>query len=137
MGQSMMELMFHIKVSAFKLSPRLYSVVRTRWPSLNYIPRTRAQNSSFHKTCSNSGKVNLIFQRIIQRSELRERHRFPFNLFSLESGYLDNSQQLAFSRRSSHPDSAQKYCRRRPSDKVSRKHKRDVQLRNNSPDRRP
>lgn len=49
-----------------------------------------------------------------------------FILLSLESGHLDNSQQLAFSRRGSHHDSAQKYCRRRPSDKVLQKSTRET-----------
>lgn len=66
-----------------KLSPRLYSVVRTRWPSLNYSPRTWAQDSSFHKTRSNSANVNLIFQRTIRRSELRELRFPPLSSFPL------------------------------------------------------
>ena len=41
----------------------------------------------------------------------------PFILVSLESGHLENSQRLAFSRRASHPDSALKSCKRRPTDK--------------------
>lgn len=104
------------KTFSLKLPPRLYSAVPTRWPGLNYRPRTWAQDSSFYKTRSVSGNVNLIFRRTIQRSACGSRGFPPFILVSLESGYLDTSQQLAFSRRGSRPDSAQKSCRRRPSD---------------------
>lgn len=62
---------------------------------------------------------NVIFRQ--KRSTVAGNHSLSFILVSLESGYSDNSQQLAFSRRASHHDSAQKYCRRRPSGKASEK----------------
>lgn len=64
------------KSFGLKLSPRLHSVARTRWPRLTDGPRTPVQDSSFQKTRSNSGNVNLIFRRTIRGCELR-LPRFP------------------------------------------------------------
>lgn len=95
------------KSFSLKLSLRLYSVVRTRWPSLNYSPRTGAQDSSFHKTRSNSGNVNLISQRTIRRSELREPRFPPLSSFPLSRDIWITVSNWRFPGGGSHPDSAQ------------------------------
>lgn len=117
-----MELMFlHIRVSALNCLPGCIQSFAPGVPVSMVAQGRECRIHLFIKTPSYSGNVNLIFQRNNSKLRVALAAVSPFILVSLESGYLDNSQQLAFSRRGSHPDSAQKYCRRRPSDKVPEK----------------
>lgn len=94
----------------------LYIIFSCSHPAARSQLYPKDSSAKFHLV---SKLKNVIFRRNVW---LLQGTTVPsFILVSLELGYLDNSQQLVFSRRGFHHDSAQRYCRRRPPGKACEK----------------